>query len=237
MLLGVKVTSATMTPAQRESARDDEWQAIQDLLYPEQGLFTIKQTRADYGGNSISREIKGELLEYAAWKWTPDSVEAGLFGRYDQPLLFVPLQFQCPFPWFTDTDGTVAVNGATLNGSANTTAITNPGLVSVGLRAEITAASGTGTVALTNAVGPTALAGARLIDITPTATPVIFDWYYTDPLSWSLTQGATDLTEKLDIGSSVGLARGANTLGYQVTSGSLTTGLITVRYKAAWGVP
>lgn len=240
MKLGTFVSAAGMTLAQREAARDDEWALVQNLLYPEQGLFTIKQTRTDYAGSNISREILGELQDYQAWLWQPDDVDDGYVGLHHHPLFVMPLTFVCPFPWFADTTGTTIVNAQTLDNTLRQqTSIANGGIAQTGVRVEITASSGTATVQITNttAPAPTAVAGAILNSITPTATPVILDWFYTNPLEWTLTQGSSDLGAKLNTGSSIGLSVGTNTLKWQTISGSLTGGVITIKTRYLWSNP
>ena len=239
LTLATEISTSGLTATKIEAARDDEWAAVQNLLYPEQGLFTIKQTRTDYSSASISREILGELQDYRAWTWSPDDAEEGYVGRYDHFLALLPLTFICPFPWFMDTEGTTDVAASTLDGSLRSASITNSGIAQTGLYVSITAASGTATVNITNttAPGPAAVAGATLTSISPTATPVILDWFYTDPLSWSLMQGTTDLSTKLSTASSIGLTVGVNTIKWQVTSGSLSSGAITIKHRTLWGNP
>lgn len=237
MQLASEITTAGLSVASIERARDDEWQDIQSLLYPEQGLVTIKHTRTDYSAAAVSRVIRGELQSYKGWTWVPDGIGDGFVGRYDNPLLLMPLNFVCPFPWFEDETATTGFTGQTLDGTLRSTTVTNPGLVACGVKISITAASGTATVRVSNSTISSALAGsgAQLTSISPTATAVILDWYSTDPLGWTVTQGGTDIKSVLSTTSAILLAKGANTITWQVTSGSLTTGQIALTFKPLYG--
>lgn len=237
MQLASEITTAGLSVASIERARDDEWQDIQSLLYPEQGLVTIKHTRTDYSAAAVSRVIRGELQSYKGWTWVPDGIGDGFVGRYDNPLLLMPLTFVCPFPWLEDETATTGFTGQTLDGTLRSTTVTNPGLVACGVKVSITAASGTATVRISNSTISSALAGsgAQLTSISPTATAVILDWYSTDPLGWTVTQGGTDIKSVLSTTGAILLAKGANTITWQVTSGSLTSGQIALTFKPLYG--
>lgn len=237
MQLASEISTSGLSVASIERARDDEWEDIQSLLYPEQGLITIKHTRTDYAAAAVSRVIRGELQSYRGWVWVPDGVGDGFPGRHDNPLLMCPLTFVCPFPWFENETASTGFTAQTLDGTLRSTTVTNPGLVACGVKVSITAASGTATVVISNTTIGASLAGAgaTLTDISPTATPVVLDWYSTDPLGWTVLQSTTDLKAKLNTSGALLLAKGANTITWQVTSGSLTTGRIELLFKPLYG--
>lgn len=230
---------ATTLPLERiEQARDVDWSAILDVLYPEQGLVTIRQTSQDTALAAISRQIRGELTEYPAWEWSPDAVAAGMVGTHSGSIAVVPLAFECPFPWFEDSAPT-ATAALTLDSTLRNTSITNTGLVSCGIKFVI-AGSGSGlSIAIANTTsGATALGGGiTLTGINMASGSVEVDWYSTDPLGWSVTQGGVSIASSLSSAAGIGLVRGANTITFQVTSGTLTGGTITLSHRNLWGAP
>lgn len=222
-----------------ERYRDFEWATLLDLLYPERGLSTIKVTGLSSEYGSYSRIIRGELANYPSWIWTPDSVGPGYVGSHVGRLAVLPLEFECPFPWFEDETAS-ATSALTLDGTLRTTSVTNNGLVSCGVQITI-AGTGTGlTIVLANATSgaPAVIGnGITLTNVAPTSGNIVIDWYYSDPTSWSVLQGATDLRSKLNTTANHGLIRGGNTLSHQVTVGTPTGCTITYRYKQLWGNP
>lgn len=222
-----------------EQVRHDEWTTMFDLLYPERGLSTIKVTGVSSEYGALSRIIRGELANYPSWIWTPDSVGPGYVGSHTGRLAVMPLVFECPFPWFEDETAT-ATSALTLDGTLRTTSVTNYGIVSCGVQITI-AGTGTGlTIVMANATSgaPAVIGnGITLTNVAPTSGNIVIDWYYSDPTSWSVLQGSTDLRSKLNTAANHGLIRGGNTLSHQVTVGSPTGCTITYRHKQLWGNP
>ena len=223
-----------------EQVRHDIWETLLSYMPPEGGLVSIAALgmSTDQGG-AIARVIRGDLVNYPSWIWSPDAVGPGYVGNHLGRLAVLPLEFECPFPWFEDASGT-ATSALTLDGTLRTTSITNNGLVSCGVQITI-AGTGTGlTIVMANATsGAPAVIGSgiTLTNVAPTSGNIVIDWYYSDPTAWSVLQGATDLRSKLNTTANHGLIRGGNTLSHQVTVGSPTGCTITYRYKQLWGLP
>jgi len=224
-----------------ERVRHDEWDAILGMAMPSTGLTTIKVTGySDVAGPAVtSRIIRGELANVPAWIWSPDAVEPGYVGTHAQRAAVLPLQFECPFPWFEDETAT-ATAALTLDGTLRTTSLSNLGLIPCGVQITI-AGTGTGlTIVMANATsGATSVVGGgfTLTNVAPSSGNIVIDWYYSDPTAWSVLQGSTDLRAKLNTAANHGLVVGGNTVSHQVTSGTLTGGTITYRYKQLWGNP
>ena len=224
-----------------ERVRQDEWDAILGTIMAVSGLSTIKVTGySDVAGPAAtSRIIRGELVNVPAWIWSPDSVAPGYVGAHSQRAMVMPLSFECPFPWFED-ETALASALLTLDGTLRTTSLTNAGLVPCGLQITI-AGAGTGlTIAMLNATSGASSyvgGGITLTDVAPSSGNIVIDWFYTDPTSWSVLQGATDLRSKLNVAANHGLVLGNNTLSHQVTAGSPTGCTILYRFKQLWGNP
>lgn len=224
-----------------ERVRQDEWDAILGMIMAVNGLSTIKVTGySDVAGPAAtSRIIRGELVNVPAWIWSPDSVAPGYVGAHSQRAAVLPLQFECPFPWFEDETGSTP-GALTLDGTLRTTSLTNAGLVACGMQITI-AGAGTGlTIVMANATSgaPSIIgSGITLTNVAPSSGNIVIDWYYSDPTAWSVLQGATDLRSKLNTTANHGLVVGSNTVSHQVTVGTPTGCTITYRYKQLWGNP
>lgn len=234
----------SVSDADVERVRHDAWDAVLELVHntsPQGGMatITVRGYSDALGPTATARLIRGDLVNAPAWIWAPDDVSPGYVGTHAGRLAVLPLQFECPFPWFEDETAT-ATSALTLDGTLRTTAASNLGLVPCGVQITI-AGTGTGlTIALLNATsGATSVVGGgiTLTDVAPSSGNIVIDWYYSDPTAWSVLQGATDLRAKLNTAANHGLLRGGNTLSHQVTAGSPAGCTVTYRWKQLWGNP
>lgn len=241
--LNSRVNVPTIPTNKIEAVRDDELDFLQGFLSPDYGLYTLKQTRLNASLAAVSRIIRAHLMDWHAWKWQPDDFDDGHVGTHDMPHLIVPLAFRAPFPWFQSEVAAESTDN-TLDGTTRTAAPVNAGIRRTGLRAVISGSGSGLTITILNTtsgadtdiVGST---GITLTGIDMAGGNVIVDWYATDPLAYSVTQGSTNLiaSGKLAGGSRIYLAKGTNQLTHRVTVGTLTGGTISYYWYELWGQP
>lgn len=238
------VNVGAVSAANIERVRDDEQDALLDLLLSDE-LLTLKVARQKYPSTAVSRVILGEASEITAWQWQKDSLDDGLVGRHDMPVAILSVPFHCPFPWWMDETATETAE-LTLDGTARTTTITNTGHVPCGLKFNIEGSTASGlTVAVTNVttggeaaiIGP----GVTLEGITLHATNGwTVDQYVDDPQAFQAYREAdgASILGYLAERPRVWLAKGANTIRYQVTAGSVSGGeTIQFAHRNWWGKP
>ncbi len=223
-----------------EAIRDDAMALLVRHL-SQSGLYTLRQTRLDATGATISRQILGELTAIPAWKAALRSLDDGMVGPAEAGHARITAEWDCPFPWFRDTAVGDSEGPVTLSSSPGTVNLDNGGDHPCGVAGAI---SGTGaglTISITNTTVGAAenVVGSGLIltDIDLAGGSISIDWYATDPTSRSITQAGTSLIDHLQAGSNLMLAPGVNELEFAVTAGSISSGQISLSCYRLWSTP
>jgi len=227
-----------------EQVRDSERDALLNLLLSGD-LLELKVSGKRYNNQSVSRIIYADAGEIAAWQWQKTSLGDGYVGRHDMPVGILSVPFHCPFPWWADEAATATAE-LTLDATLRTTTVTNTGHVPCGLKFNVEgSAAGPLTVHVANAtlgaqtsiVGP----GVTLQDITLHATNGwSVDQYVDDPQAFLAYREADEssILSYLAARPRVWLAKGENTISYQITDGTPAGGeTIQFSHRNWWGTP
>ncbi len=238
------VNVGAVSAANIERVRDDEEDRLLSLLLKESGLLTLKVTRQSYPTTPVSRVIYADAAEVRAWKWEKTSLDDGLVGRHDMPVLIMTVPFHCPFPWWIDESATASAL-LNLTASAQTVVITNNGDRSCGLKFNV---EGTGsgltievkniTTGLSATIGG---GGVKLNNVTLHATNGhVVDQYVDDPQRFQAYREAdgSSIMAKLSPRPRAWLAKGSNTIQYQIIAGTPAGDeKIQFWHRAWWGAP
>jgi len=238
--IGIRVDVTKYTASQREAARDDAVEAFVNLLVSDE-LITVKQTRNNVAGSSISRQLYAEATVLRAPKWSRTDWGEGLVGRYDQPDAVVAVHWRAPFPWFVDAAETSS-GALTLDGTARTVVVANASPFCIPLGFRILGTGSGITVAVSNATGgaePSIVgAGVTMAGLTLSATDAtVCDQYVTDPQLFRVYKATTDLMSTVAARPRLWLQPGNNTISRQVTAGTATGGTLEFFHRGWHAVP
>lgn len=237
--LGIRVLQAAVAAGGMEGLRDDVVDYVSGLL-AQNGVYTLTRARKTYDNNDVERQILGQPTAGPPWLWSPRSLAPGLVGQYSGDHAIIPIALLCHQPFFRSVDP-VEDLANTLDGTARSDTFTNSGHRRCGVRMVISGASGTGTISVSNTTGGASEtdvgAGLVISDVNLASGSVTIDWFASDASVRSAVQGSTSILDKVSTGGGLWLQKGANTLEWQVTSGSLTSATISFYFYEIWSTP
>lgn len=237
--LGIRVRQAAVGAGGVEGLRDDAVDYVAGLL-TQNGAYTVTRARKTYDNNDVERQILGQPVAGPPWLWSPRDLGPGLVGHHTGDHAIIPVAFLCHQPFFRSVDAIEDLSN-TLDGTARDDTFTNGGHRRCGVRIVIAGSSGTGTVSITNTTSGAAStdvgAGLIISDLDVSAGATTIDWFAQDSTVRTALQGATSILDKISTGGGLWLQKGANTLEWQVTGGSLTGATISFYHYEIWSVP